>query len=354
PSAAPSGAVGPGPGKMVSIPSGLLRAGSECFAFPRSTDEEMVATGVEMAKFEIDLLPFPNDPGLPATVNVTRDEAAQACVKQGKRLCTELEWERACKGPANLVHEWGNRFNHDTCRTQPDRMPWRRPSCRSQFGVSDLHGLVFEWTASSWGRGTTGNAATVRGSSFRDVSALNGRCANGAPRAPEQRYDDVGFRCCAYPRNSAEVRLDVRKDQTLVRGPALGPELESMLLWGMPADHRETAGAKTGFDQLWIWHPVAGEELVLGRWYDERAGGRRQYEVAAFKICHQRAWLLERMSGPAAALDAPEEQGDPKLLRVRVSSGSERGAVGLRYWHGSVKLAEPGWILSGGRPQPPR
>ena len=48
--------------------------------------------------FHIDRLPHPNDPAARPTTGVTREEAEALCANDGKRLCTEVEWERACKG----------------------------------------------------------------------------------------------------------------------------------------------------------------------------------------------------------------------------------------------------------------
>ena len=80
------------------ITAGTLLAGSSCDATPRITNEELPGTSVQLGEFNIDTYPYPNDPTKAPVTNVSRDEAAQMCASAGKRLCTELEWERACKG----------------------------------------------------------------------------------------------------------------------------------------------------------------------------------------------------------------------------------------------------------------
>src|SRR5262249_9252676 len=96
-SAAASGpAAGVGP--VVKIAAGTLRAGTPCGGTPRITTEELVGDSISLGEFSIDVLPYPNDPSKPVRVDVSRDEAASLCAQAGKRLCTELEWERACKG----------------------------------------------------------------------------------------------------------------------------------------------------------------------------------------------------------------------------------------------------------------
>src|SRR5579883_2586174 len=81
---------------MVWIPAGVLRAGSAPDEVPRVADAELPGTEIAIGGFYIDVLPYPDETGAIPTTNVTRDEAARLCDKQGKRLCSELEWERAC------------------------------------------------------------------------------------------------------------------------------------------------------------------------------------------------------------------------------------------------------------------
>ena len=88
---------------MVWIPTGVLRAGSAADEVPRVADVEMPGTEVPMGGFYVDVLPWPNEAGAIPTTNVSREEAARLCEGKGKRLCSELEWERACKGPDNAA-----------------------------------------------------------------------------------------------------------------------------------------------------------------------------------------------------------------------------------------------------------
>ena len=148
PSAAPAK-----PG-MIWVPAGTLKAGTPSDKIPRVADEELAAVPIEMQGFYIDQHPWPNEPGAIPTTNVTRDEAEALCTSKGKRLCTELEWERACKGPENTTYEYGDAYRSATCGTgQAPEVAARRPAgespqCKSGFGVSDMHGIVSEWTSS--------------------------------------------------------------------------------------------------------------------------------------------------------------------------------------------------------------
>ncbi len=42
--------------------------------------------------------------------SITWNEAVNLCRERGKTLCSEDQWEKACKGPENLVYPYGNSF----------------------------------------------------------------------------------------------------------------------------------------------------------------------------------------------------------------------------------------------------
>ena len=87
---------------MAWVPPGVLLAGTAPDKTPRIAEEELPGTPIQLNGFYIDLLAYPNEPGAIATTNVSREDAAHLCEAKGKRLCTEYEWERACKGPDNI------------------------------------------------------------------------------------------------------------------------------------------------------------------------------------------------------------------------------------------------------------
>lgn len=200
---------------MVYVPAGELRAGTPKGKTPRIADEEMPGVPVPMNGFFIDVLSYPNEQGAIPTTNVSRDEAARLCATKGKRLCTELEWERACKGPDNTTYAYGETYRASACGTGVSaEVSARRPSgehstCKSAFGVMDMHGGVWEWTDSDWGR----SSANATDGALRGGSAVAGevvdRCANGLARPPTTKGATIGFRCCAGDKNPATVSLAV-------------------------------------------------------------------------------------------------------------------------------------------------
>ncbi len=258
----------PKPG-MVWVPAGLLKAGTPASHTPRIPDEEMPATPIEMGGFYIDLLPWPNEPNAIPTSNVSRDDAEGLCASKGKRLCTELEWERACKGPENAIYEYGDAYRKDVCGTgvaleQASRRPTgEHAQCKSGFGVSEMHGGVWEWTSSAWGRGSTSGASqgVLRGGNSV-AGELVGRCANAIARSPSKKAPTMGFRCCAGPKNTAEVKLELQGTP----GVAMKNMRAEALAAFVPAI-ATAAGSDPSIDpkslRAWSWTPVPNEELVL-------------------------------------------------------------------------------------------
>jgi hypothetical protein len=332
---------------MVTIPGGTLRAGATCGAVPRVTDEELVFPSIAMNEFSIDVYPYPNDPAQQPKTGVTRDEAANLCREAGKRLCTELEWERACKSNDNLTFEYGANYDKDACATPAALMPGKRGKCTSSFGVADMHGLGFEWTSSAWGRGTGASLATVRG--WKGSSnVVRERCASGAGRDPQKSGAEVGFRCCSGAENAAVVDLALVKQTPLTQDASIENDLARDLMKAMPQDHQQVEGARVSFDKVWRWHPRDNEELVVARWTGKPSKGSAWFEIVVFKICGGVPGRIARIRGPVEKLDRLRElDGAREKLIVDVSTDKNRGDVKLTYWYGSVTVTQPDWIKEG-------
>ena len=251
---------------MVWVSGGALVAGTPPESLPRIADEEMPGEQVILKGFYIDVFPYPNEEGAIPLTNLTREAAAGLCAEQGKRLCTELEWERACKGPDNRTFEYGDRYSADVCGT--GAKPSLRPSgiqvgCRSDFGVRDLHGGVWEWTSSPWGRGTERELVSVRGGNA-PAGELVGRCANAMGRPPDSESGTLGFRCCAGAKNQAEVVLKVERKKKLSHQEKVDKKLVAQLMEQLPDEAREDLVRPADFsaEHMWLWHPIGNEELV--------------------------------------------------------------------------------------------
>jgi len=178
------------PEHMLRIPAGSFKMGTER-EDPYLSFEDLPASSREGGSFCIDTHEYPNRPGQLPMVNVAWAKAQELCQSQGKRLCTEAEWEKACRGSQGLRWPYGNAFADGTCNTASEAGTpgvlaalGRFPRCRSPYGALDMSGNAAEWTAEK----------VAKGGSFASSDA-GVRCAARNLRAAAS--PETGFRCCA-------------------------------------------------------------------------------------------------------------------------------------------------------------
>lgn len=324
---------------MTWVPPGTLRVGTPADRVPRVADEEPAGQPVEMSGFYIDLLPYPNEPGAIPTTNVTRDEAEQLCIAKGKRLCSELEWERSCKGPSNTSYEYGDAYRAAACGTGvSSEEAARRPSgehagCKSGFGPADMHGGVWEWTDSSWGRGSKDKALGVLRGGNAVAGELVARCANAIGRPSGKKSPTMGLRCCAGTRNEGAVQLTVKGTpglQTVANPEELHEAWEPVLrpAIGTAANH---------FAKAWRWSPVANEELVMILGCN--TVGAPTCALAVGRTFEGRATLISSEEvGQAMALPDVARIGDTRHLRIRGLDPAGTFGRDITYVYGRVEI----------------
>lgn len=143
-------------------------------------------------------------------VQVSVQDAAAFCAHYDLRLPTDAEWELAASGPDNRRYPWGDReprhrppllanFGTVACCAADSSDGYRTtapvgsfPAGASPYGLHDMAGNVWEWTASEF-PGSPGTAA-LRGGGWGN----NPFCLRTAYRHANDRNvgrDHIGFRC---------------------------------------------------------------------------------------------------------------------------------------------------------------
>ncbi|MEE2657225.1 MAG: SUMF1/EgtB/PvdO family nonheme iron enzyme [Candidatus Latescibacterota bacterium] len=165
------------------------------------------ANEVRVFSFFIDRYEYPNVPGEAPRVNVTWTDASKLCRERGKRLCTEMEWETACRGPAGLAYGYGSAFVPGNCNSPYPTADggWRRDfgtalagsfkNCTNELGAYDMIGNVWEWTSSYFSE--SNRWRVVRGGSwFHNVNFARSDGRYGKYLNKDYSLDLIGFRCC--------------------------------------------------------------------------------------------------------------------------------------------------------------
>ena len=161
---------------------------------------------VHIDNFYIDKYEYPNRKGVMPQVDITWTEARDLCRARGKRLCSEREWEKACRGSQNQLYGYGPTFEQGLCNTPYkeggvwNRGPGATPSgefteCASDYGVYDMIGNVWEWT-DGWYIQENKWRVVRGGSWFHSVNLARADSRYGRFLATDYRLDLIGLRCC--------------------------------------------------------------------------------------------------------------------------------------------------------------
>lgn len=353
----PPRAAAPRAGEVVTIAAGSMRAGSRPGMPGRAPGLEADLLPVTLPSYSIDRLPYPNDPQLAPRTAVTRDEAATLCSAEGKRLCSELEWERACEGPTTdaapfgATYPGGSAFDPETCGLDVT-------ACASPDGVLSLGTSVGEWTASAAPAELAQNGldALVRGGAAISALATH-RCATRRAFPSATKVDGLGFRCCSaaadpsaatatYPRitrarNMFEDRAMTRDE--LRRILATVPEVARFAAHFDPYDavdvdralgrgglSRDALGGWSLMAGVLLWAPTEGEQV----WILTGTSGPDSliavlYPMPDGTFLHAASFVLENEATSIAVAYATTSQRE-LLWSTCWGCGGEGGAITLK------------------------
>ena len=152
----------------------------------------------------------PDGKGEDPVANVTWEEADAYCRWRGKRLPSEAEWEKACRGGLEAKkYPWGD-GEADETKAHFDSVRGPKSVCsykKNGYGLCDMAGNVWEWTADLYAKdyyqhapaenptgAPDGSYRVLRGGSWADVSKFL-TCAHRSFARPEERSPNIGFRC---------------------------------------------------------------------------------------------------------------------------------------------------------------
>ena len=170
--------------------------------FSRSTGRELADASQEL-------------PASLPVVNVTYDDSAAFCEWAGKRLPTDLEWEKAARGAEGRPYPWGSEPRLDLVNVPHDNEPHELQPAESNlngaspYGAINLVGNVWEWVdkREPLEEGDLREvvldppvtqsepAYQIRGGSFQQSIELRQAVWDFAVAPARLKRADVGFRC---------------------------------------------------------------------------------------------------------------------------------------------------------------
>ncbi len=143
-------------------------------------------------------------------VCVDWENARDYCEWAGRRLLTEIEWEKAARGTDGRIYPWGNEPATCNYTVMNDLnlgdgcgwgdSPWAvgsKPEGASPYGVLDMAGNVWEWVYDWDPYATNGAGRVLRGGGFYSIPETVRSAKREVLHLPLDKNPSLGFRCGA-------------------------------------------------------------------------------------------------------------------------------------------------------------
>ena len=189
---------------MVYIPAGAMLTGNlhqEIEMGLVSAFDKKASIKKLKKAFYIDKYEYPNvaersdGSSISPVTGVTYAQARAACKARGKRLCTALEWEKACRGNESLIYSYGDSFERGACTLDDSYQLGKDRNCVNRMGIFGMSGGSREWTKTI--SETNEKRRIVKGGdSFGSSASDKYRCGYEADENPQYSDGNTSFRCC--------------------------------------------------------------------------------------------------------------------------------------------------------------
>lgn len=189
--------------EMVTVPPGPFTMGHPDDPTAKPERRYMLG-GFSIDKFEVTNAEyatqfpdhkFPDGAGDHPVSRVKWENAKTYCERVGKRLPTDAEWEKAARGNDGRTFPWGEKIRKRMPHPKFSGVVKHRPGTDkkdvSPYGVQDMAGSLWEWTADGDTEGKF-----VRGGLWNlHLDFEFSKAWQKIKIPPEERFSFLGFRC---------------------------------------------------------------------------------------------------------------------------------------------------------------
>lgn len=188
---------------MVEIPGGSFIQGIPSSLLPeKQTSVHLEAFFIDRHEVTNEEFPqkFPDHTFWPGAEShpvsqITWNEAQRFCQLGGKRLPTEMEWEKSARGPDGRIYPWGDKVLKRKPHPYHSGIIKRRVGLNrkdvSFYGARDMAGSVWEWTSDH-----AEGKVVVRGGLWNlHLDYEYSKTYERNVIHPDHRFIFLGFRC---------------------------------------------------------------------------------------------------------------------------------------------------------------